>query len=141
MWALHGLLAEVWALAVVLALKPRVCDVAHLVMGRMGQPGLMGGVGVFEGVAALGVWGGPVLPQGALGWRLEPEHSALLGPLLWTVRPTSPSADWAVGRGHVPPVQEPLMRHLVTINPVMCDGGCGFTVRLNKGWSVQKQQR
>ena len=82
-----------------------------------------------------------MLPQGALGQRLEPEHSALLRPLLCTVRPTSPSADWAVGRGHVPSVREPLMRRLVTLKPVMCDGSCGFTVRLSKGWSVQKQQR
>lgn len=47
--------------------------------------------------------GGPVL-----GWRLEPGHSALLGPL-WILRPTSSSADWAMGRGHVPSLQEPLM--------------------------------
>lgn len=80
-------------------------------------------------------WGsrvGPVLPQGALGWRLEPGYSALLGPF-WTLRPTSSSADWAMGRGHVPSVQEPLMRCLVTINPLLCVGCCGFTVRLSKG--------
>ena len=55
MWALHGLVAEVWALAIVLALKPRVCDVAHLVVGRLGQPGPTGRVGVFGGGYALGV--------------------------------------------------------------------------------------
>ena len=55
MWVLHGLVAEVWALAIVLALKPRVCDVAHLVGGRMGRSGLTGGVGVFGGGHALGV--------------------------------------------------------------------------------------
>lgn len=79
-------------------------------------------------------WGsrvGPVLPQGALGWRLEPGYSALLGPF-WTLRPTS-SAHWAMGRGHVPSVQEPMMRCLVTINPLLCVGCCGFTVRLSKG--------
>ena len=58
-------LAEVRALAVVLALKPRVCDLAHLVVGRMGQPGLMGGVGVLEGAAALGVWGRPCAAPGS----------------------------------------------------------------------------
>lgn len=69
MWVLHGLVAEVWALAIVLALKPRVCDMAHLGVGRMGRSGPRAELESLEGGMPWGSRGGPVL-----GWRLEPGH-------------------------------------------------------------------